>query len=1293
MPHPTHHLFLSYSRKDNLPKVDGGEGWITAFHRRLQSQHLAYTGRELRVFFDTEEIDHGGDWKGRLGQGLRTSRLFLAFLSPNYMRSPNCRWEWEEYLRREHTQARGEDGIRTIFFDIVPGMPGVEAGSVQAIESELRADQEIARWLDMITEELSRRNAYLDPHATHSAAGGLHPKAAFDLRPWFSIGPHVLAELDAAERLEQLRQNPKLDTNNIVTLAERLQQMDQHITTRLDRCLLADFAPGNRSLGRSYPHFVGRHRELRQLHDSLVNDKIGIVTAVHGLGGQGKTALAIQYAHAYADFYAAGGRWVIPCEGVTSMAEAMMRLATQVELRFEVPPEYQDKDRPDVTVQFVLHLLEQLMRKNATDLLGKLRGDRDRMSRDEHLPEIEPRTLIILDNVDQPELLSAAQLALLPQAEWFELVVTTRLDPERFGIGKELRPIPVDSLPIEDAVALVRDFQPNQQFVDAEDEAGTRRLCEILGGFTLSVELAAAYLGEHPEVRPGDYCDLLLKNGLPTADEVAEEQSVASQIRHREKQLAVVADWTLARLDERARMVLEHASFLEPDSIMMDWLREIAGQRYPELRDIESQRTVAIETLKEIFLVQLGESGEGAVMAAVLDELENASNVIATLRKAMAGIPDEMKVQFEQILNDASAPALQRGKPNEWLEVWKQLRGLRLLTPWDEAGTTIQEGASRTHGMIPAVARIHRLIASHLQNKLKGGSSNNMLSAIIAKIFEKQEEFEHLWRHSARDHWMVRPFGDNALYLARKHRSSLELAMGCGVFGLAEMTLGSLARAEQLIHQFSSNLRGQFETDVTNEEVSGVYAASLITSGDFFLSRGQSGDMERALSFFEESHRIAWQIYEANPNTAHAADNLSVSFDRLGDFYLSRGQLGDAELAVWQFEESHRLRMHIYESNPCSFVAARNLGVSYQRLGDSYYARGGLTDSELSLIQYEESYRITKQNCDANPSSSLAARDHSVSCERLGNFYRARDLAGDTERSVTQFEESHRIRKQIYQATPNSVQAARDLSLSLNLLGDHYLARGQCGDAELALTYFEESLRIAQQQYEVNPDSALAARDLSVSLSQIGDFYLARCKSGDAERALTQFEGALEIAKRLYGLRPKSTQAAKDLSVFFERYGDGFLARGQSGDAENALTQFEESLKVALLLFETNPNSSKAAKDLLIFLERHSDLASSLNSAKRALELQVKALQLAMQIHQANPKSASAGQDAAESAYRTARKARAAGQKEIASKCLGGCFLVLHTLIQNGSELNPFMANLYEQLHATFGDLSNDDET
>ena len=162
----TCHLFLSYCRKDNDPKQAGGEGWVTAFERDLRLRHQRYSGRELRVFFDVKAIEVGRDWKRELGVGLRSSRLFLAFLSPNYITSPNCLWEWEEYLRREHSAARGDDGITPIFF-------------VTPTDLTSGGDQRLAAWL----ADLNRRNR------NHNC----------ELQPWFDRGPEILCPLDASE--------------------------------------------------------------------------------------------------------------------------------------------------------------------------------------------------------------------------------------------------------------------------------------------------------------------------------------------------------------------------------------------------------------------------------------------------------------------------------------------------------------------------------------------------------------------------------------------------------------------------------------------------------------------------------------------------------------------------------------------------------------------------------------------------------------------------------------------------------------------------------------------------------------------------------------------------------------------------------------------------------------------------------------------------------------------------------------------------------------------------------------
>ena len=110
-----------------------------------------------------------------------------------------------------------------------------------------------------------------------------------------------------------------------------------------------------------------------------------------------------------------------------------------------------------------------------------------------------------------------------------------------------------------------------------------------------------------------------------------------------------------------------------------------------------------------------------------------------------------------------------------------------------------------------------------------------------------------------------------------------------------------------------------------------------------------------------------------------------------------------------------------------------------------------------------------------------------------------------------------RVSRDLHAATPRRAYDARDVSISNEQLADFYLGRGQAGDAERSLTHFEESLRISQQLYEANPNSAQAARDVSVSLSKLGDFYLGR---GDAERALTHFAESLRISHQLYQANP-----------------------------------------------------------------------------------------------------------------------------------------------------------------------------
>ncbi len=366
-----------------------------------------------------------------------------------------------------------------------------------------------------------------------------------------------------------------------------MEALGQSLWERLERARRADGVPGN--LRRQNPFFVGRKEELRQLHERLTLGAVGVVTAVHGMGGQGKTELAVAYAHGFADSYPAG-LWALGAEGKRELLPLIGELAYDRALGFT--PSAAEKNDPVLLGRGVLaHLQERAAAAKPTD------------------SDAASAALILLDNVSDSSLLSPAQLATLPsRADWVRFVATTRLGPERLHPDGSLALFPVDSLDEDDALALVRDHQPPREddgrfvltptekqeaaprrFASPATEAAARDIVRELGGFTLAVEQVAIFLGLHPEVAPSAFLAGLKRKGLPSADTLpAKDADVAGQMRTQSKQLAIILEATLAQLDAPARTVLQFAALLPPDMVPWPWLQALTVSRHPELAEHEA---------------------------------------------------------------------------------------------------------------------------------------------------------------------------------------------------------------------------------------------------------------------------------------------------------------------------------------------------------------------------------------------------------------------------------------------------------------------------------------------------------------------------------------------------------------------------------------------------------------------------------------------------------------------------------------------------------------------------------
>src|SRR6185312_9630301 len=339
-------LFISYARQDN------GQHRVLQLVERLNQDFEKLAGRPLHPFFDHHDIQGMDDWRHRILDGLRQSQLILVCISPNYLKSEYCEWEFNEYLSHEIAHGYAGNGVAPIYFENVPGWT---TGGLNEFP---------APWI----AELRRRQ-----HV--------------DLRSWRGAQPEEGDDPEA--RLE-------------------FQRLAERIADRILRRERADRALGNIDAHNS--HFIGRSVELRRLREMVALGKVASVTVTHGLGGIGKTALAMEYAHAFASDYG-GGCWQIRCEGRDDLPQTIATLAPRLRIQLT------DVEKTDSEMQFQRTLAE-------------LR----------HLAEThEPHhCLLILDNVDQRTLLEPAQLQRLPHADWLHILVTTRLGPEElFGIHND----------------------------------------------------------------------------------------------------------------------------------------------------------------------------------------------------------------------------------------------------------------------------------------------------------------------------------------------------------------------------------------------------------------------------------------------------------------------------------------------------------------------------------------------------------------------------------------------------------------------------------------------------------------------------------------------------------------------------------------------------------------------------------------------------------------------------------------------------------------------------------------
>jgi tetratricopeptide (TPR) repeat protein len=288
-------------------------------------------------------------------------------------------------------------------------------------------------------------------------------------------------------------------------------------------------------------NFVGREEELADIHAKLQEGQGVIVCAVEGMGGVGKTELALQYATCYQQEYVAR-YWLSLRE--MGLAQAVVTIASPY---LDLPESMQAKSLDEQAAWCWQNWLPET---------GKL--------------------LVILDDVPKAESIPDVAMPIDPRVR---VLVTTR--ERELNVGFES--VPLDVLSEEKALELLRKIVGAAK-VDKE-LVTVKEICNTLGYLPLGIELIGEYLSKNRFLTFAK-----LQERLSLADESIARERKHRFYAHRGVEAAIQLSWDdISTGSQRVAMLLGLFAPVEILWELVAWIGANAEITEAELNEARGQ--------------------------------------------------------------------------------------------------------------------------------------------------------------------------------------------------------------------------------------------------------------------------------------------------------------------------------------------------------------------------------------------------------------------------------------------------------------------------------------------------------------------------------------------------------------------------------------------------------------------------------------------------------------------------------------------------------------------------------
>ncbi|KAI0110457.1 P-loop containing nucleoside triphosphate hydrolase protein [Nemania sp. FL0031] len=292
-------------------------------------------------------------------------------------------------------------------------------------------------------------------------------------------------------------------------------------------------------------YFQPRPAELKKISDILIpnhSSSLGprptnlLVFAMTGLGGSGKTELVHEFIRIYRSEFDA--IFYLVSDSHVRLSDQFTRLATVLGLAGE-------SERSDQTrcLELVKLWLENPIK--AVPELGNPNSDKTERA----------RWLLIFDNADNPDILDQ----FWPHAGYGSVLVTSRSPLARCRFLNPMETLEVGSLPLDDAVSLLKYLTENEESKDPQSDDAARAIAVHLDSLPLAIDQIGTIIVDRR---------MSIVQFAAVYSQTRDYHSLYGERHlHQGYEHSLASVWAFENLEKEAFAVLCVVAFLDPEGI------------------------------------------------------------------------------------------------------------------------------------------------------------------------------------------------------------------------------------------------------------------------------------------------------------------------------------------------------------------------------------------------------------------------------------------------------------------------------------------------------------------------------------------------------------------------------------------------------------------------------------------------------------------------------------------------------------------------------------------------------